>query len=96
MLCRVLGPGLVIFREFAAAPEIAGRRKPLARCLGPEGLPLDRCVTLDYGSGINRARKKNRPGFGGLTDPLNRVSPVVPFFPTSCVEGGSAGSGELI
>jgi hypothetical protein len=30
--------GLAIFRESAAAPEIAGRYKPLANCLRSEGL----------------------------------------------------------
>jgi len=38
MLFRVLGPGVVIFRESAAAPEIAGRYKPLAHCIRSGGL----------------------------------------------------------
>jgi hypothetical protein len=33
MPSMVLGPGLIIFREFAAAPKIAGRYKPPADCL---------------------------------------------------------------
>jgi hypothetical protein len=40
--------------------------------------------------------QKNRPGLGAWPMPLNGVSPVVPFFPSSFAEGGSAGSGELI
>jgi hypothetical protein len=34
-------------REFAAAPEVADRYKPLANCLGPEGLPVDQGVSLN-------------------------------------------------
>jgi hypothetical protein len=45
----VLGPGLAIFPGSAAALEIAGptSRWPFAFAL--EGLPLDRCVTLNCG-----------------------------------------------
>jgi hypothetical protein len=38
MLCRVLGPGLILFGESAAAPEIAGRYKPLIYCIRSGGL----------------------------------------------------------
>ena len=49
MLSRVLGPGLVIFVESAAVPEIAGRYKPLSHCICSGGLALDRSVKLNYG-----------------------------------------------
>ena len=37
------------FREFVAAPEIAGRYKPESHVFALEGSSIDRCVTLNYG-----------------------------------------------
>jgi hypothetical protein len=36
---------LVMFTDFAAAPEIAGRYKPLTHCIRSGGLALDCCAT---------------------------------------------------
>jgi hypothetical protein len=49
MLSRVLGPGLVIFRGVRCSTGDCGRYKPLSIAFVLEGLPLDRCVTLNYG-----------------------------------------------
>jgi hypothetical protein len=43
----VLGPGLE-FSGSALHTQIAGRYKPLIHCIRSlEGLPIDRCVTLN-------------------------------------------------
>ena len=47
------------------------------------------------GKSLSRAKKIGQ-ALGAWPMPLNGVSPVVPFFPSSFAEGGSAGSGELI
>jgi len=54
MPSMVLVQGWPFFRESAAAPELAGRYKPLANCLRSGGLPLDQGVSLNCESGIKK------------------------------------------